>query len=99
MAGRARVTPRTISMRLALLPTLVVMMTTQALAAGRPMTIDDLLAVKAVSDPQVSPDGKLVAYVVSEIDRDANKSNSDIWLVPTAGGEPKRLTSSPGADS
>src|SRR3954468_15127129 len=69
------------------------------LAAGRPMTIDDLLAVKSVSDPQVSPDGKRVAYVVSEIDREANKSNSDIWLVPVAGGEAKRLTTAPGSDS
>ena len=34
------------------------------------MTVDDLLAVKAVSDPQVSPDGTLVVYVVSELDRD-----------------------------
>ena len=63
------------------------------------MTIDDLLAVKSVSDPQISPDGTLVTYVVSEIDRDANKSNSDIWLVPISGGEPKKLTSSPGADA
>lgn len=68
-------------------------------AEGRPMTIDDLLAVKSVSDPQVSPDGKLVAYVVSEVDKAANKGNSDVWVVPVDGGEPKRLTSSPGADN
>ena len=36
---------------------------------GRPMTIDDLLAVKGVADPQLSPDGSLVVYVVSELDR------------------------------
>jgi dipeptidyl aminopeptidase/acylaminoacyl peptidase len=68
-------------------------------AGGRPMTVDDLLAVKSVSDPQVSPDGKLVVYVVSEIDRATDKSNSDVWLVPIAGGEPRRLTTSPGADN
>ena len=66
------------------------------LAAGRPMTIDDLLAVKSVSDPQVSPDGESVVYVVSELDRATDKTNSDLWLVPTAGGEPKRLTTAPG---
>ena len=36
------------------------------LADGRPMTIDDLLAVKTVADPQISPDGELVVYSVSE---------------------------------
>jgi hypothetical protein len=44
-------------MRPVLFSTLMAIMTTQALAAGRPMTIDDLLAVKSVSDPQLSPDG------------------------------------------
>ncbi len=70
-----------------------------ALAAGRPMTIDDLLAIKSVSDPQISPDGKSVVYVVSELDRATDKSNSDLWLVPAAGGEPKRLTTSEGTDN
>jgi len=70
-----------------------------ALAAGRAMTIDDLLAVKAVSDPQLSPDGKLVAYVVSETDRDAGKTNSSLWLVPVSGGGPKRLTTTPGTNN
>jgi dipeptidyl aminopeptidase/acylaminoacyl peptidase len=68
------------------------------LAAGRPMTVDDLLAVKGVSDPQVSPDGSSVVYVLSQVDREANKSTSNLWLVPLAGGEPRRLTTSPGKD-
>jgi dipeptidyl aminopeptidase/acylaminoacyl peptidase len=68
-------------------------------AAGRAMTIDDLLGVKSVSDPQVSPDGKAVVYVMSELDRSTDKSNSDLYLIPTAGGEPKRLTTSTGADN
>jgi dipeptidyl aminopeptidase/acylaminoacyl peptidase len=62
------------------------------------MTVDDLLAVKSVSDPHLAPDGKSVVYVVSEIDRTTNKSNSDLWLVSLAGGEPKRLTTASGAD-
>ncbi len=70
-----------------------------AWAAGRPMTVDDLLAVQEVSDPRVSPDGKWVVHVVSEIDRESGKSNSDLWLVPVAGGEPRRLTTVPGVDN
>jgi len=69
------------------------------LAAGRPMTVDDLLAVRGVADPHVSPDRKSIVYVVSELDRSTDKTNSDLYLIPLAGGDPKRLTTSPGADS
>jgi dipeptidyl aminopeptidase/acylaminoacyl peptidase len=68
-------------------------------AGGRPMTIDDLLAVKSVSDPQISPDGESVVYVVSELDRATDKTNSSVWIVPTAGGEPKRLTTAAGTNN
>ncbi len=64
----------------------------------RAMEIEDLFRAKRVADPQVSPDGKTVAFVVTEVDKAANKSNSDIWLIPTAGGEARRLTNSPKAD-
>ena len=63
------------------------------------MTIDDLLAVKSVADPQISPDGELVVYSVSELDRATDKTNSSLWIVPTAGGEPKRLTTAPGTNN
>jgi dipeptidyl aminopeptidase/acylaminoacyl peptidase len=80
---------------------LVALMTAPAPAADeRPMTVDDLLAVKSVGDPRVSPDGKTVAYVVSEIDRDAGKTNSSLWLVPSDGSAgPRRLTTAPGTNN
>lgn len=86
-------------MRPTLVLFLLVVLASTLRAAGRPMTVDDLLAVRSVSDPQVSPDGKRVAYVVSEIDRAANKSNSDLWMVAVDGGDPVRLTTSPGSDT
>ncbi len=70
-----------------------------ALADGRPMTIDDLLAVKSVSDPQISPDGESIVYVVSELDRATDKTDSALWLIATSGGEPKRLTTAPGTNN
>ena len=86
-------------LRLSLAALSLLVLVSPAMAAGRPMTIDDLLAIKSVSDPQISPDGKSVVYVVSEIDRATDKTNSDLWLVPAAGGEPKRLTTSEGTDN
>jgi dipeptidyl aminopeptidase/acylaminoacyl peptidase len=82
-----------------LLAAFIIFQLTAPLLAARPMTVDDLLNVKGVSDPQLSPDGTLVVYVVSELDRATDKNNSSLWLVPAAGGEPKRLTTAPGANN
>ncbi len=65
----------------------------------KPLTFDDFIQIKRVADPQVSPDGTRVAYVVTEMDLEGNSSNSDIWLIPIKGGEARRLTSSPRSDS
>lgn len=64
----------------------------------RPLQLEDLFRIQRVSDPQLSPDGKTVAYVVAVIDKAANRSNTDIWLVPAAGGAAKQLTNSPRHD-
>ena len=47
---------------------------------------------KRLADPQISPDGKLVAYVVGAVDLEANSSSSTIWLAPTGGGAPRQVT-------
>src|SRR5437016_5649827 len=64
----------------------------------RPIELEDMFKIKRVSDPQVSPDGKWVAYVVTVVDKAANKTNSDVWLIPSGGGEARQLTSSPKHD-
>ena len=73
------------TMRLFLAILIMMMAASPLWAAGRPMTVDDLLGVKGVADPQLSPDGTLVVYVVSELDRATDKNNSSLWLVPAAG--------------
>lgn len=71
--------------------------------AQRPMTAEDVLALRQVGDAQLSPDGKWVAYVVTAADLTQNAANTDLWLVaadcagPSACA-PVRLTSSPKAD-
>ncbi len=70
--------------------------------AKHAITFDDLISLHRISDPQISPDGKWVAYVVATPDKEANRTARNIWLVPTAGGtgasEPHQLTRS-GRDS
>ena len=51
----------------------------------RGVTPEDYFAFEFISDPNLSPDGKLVAYVVSRIDRAQNRRNSAIWMVATDG--------------
>src|SRR5919201_4160210 len=61
----------------------------------RPMAIEDLYRLRFVSDPQISPDGSQVAYVVSWVDpKDRTRYRSQIMLVPFDGSSPPRpLTS------
>jgi dipeptidyl aminopeptidase/acylaminoacyl peptidase len=67
-------------------------------AAKRPMTPEDLFRIKEISDPQVSPDGKWIAFTVSVPDLEKNEFDSDVWLVPVSGDDPKRLTYGPTSD-
>jgi dipeptidyl aminopeptidase/acylaminoacyl peptidase len=60
---------------------------------SRSFTIDDLLKVRRVSDPQISPDGKRIAYTVADTDKAANKRTTQIYLISTDGGEPSAITS------
>ncbi len=72
---------------------------TAGLAQERhPITFDDFIAIKRVSDPQPSPDGRWVAFTVTVYSKESNRGNSDIWLVSTRGGEPRPLTHSPAGD-
>ena len=62
----------------------------------RGITPEDYFAFEFLSDPHISPDGKLVAYVVTKIDRAQNRRNSLIWMVATDGAKPPwQFTTSP----
>jgi len=67
-------------------------------AAKRVITPQDLWAFKRLSGVALSPDGRNAAMVVQEWNVDKNKSTSNIWLVPTAGGEPRKLTTAQASD-
>jgi len=58
----------------------------------RPITIDDFFNLKIIEDPQISQDGKWVAYTISESDLDKDKTETRIWMSPTKGGEAIPMT-------
>lgn len=59
---------------------------------ARPFTIEDLLKIRRVSDPQISPDGRWIAYTIADTDKDANKRTTQVYLISIDGGEPRALT-------
>src|ERR1044071_5319233 len=65
--------------------------------AKHALKLDDIFKLRNVNDPQISPDGQWVAYVVSAVDVKEDKSNSHIWLVSYDGKSDRQITSS--ADS
>src|SRR5215207_8046310 len=63
-------------------------------ATQRPITIDDLLRVPRVSDVQLAPDARAVAYTVSTPNVETNEAESTIWVVETARGQTRQVTRS-----
>lgn len=59
----------------------------------------EMMRLKRLSDPQPSPDGKLLAFAQTEVDLAGGKRNADLWLVAVAGGEPRRLAADPASES
>jgi len=63
-----------------------------ALAQQHPITFDDMAAMRRIGTPQVSPDGRWVAYDASTIDLPANYRHSAIYLVPSSGGDSRKIS-------
>ncbi|MEX0602324.1 MAG: S9 family peptidase [Bacteroidota bacterium] len=61
----------------------------------RPLTFDDLIGMERISDPQISPDGATVAFVVTYHNKTENTVNSNIYLVSVNGGAIRQLTTAP----
>jgi dipeptidyl aminopeptidase/acylaminoacyl peptidase len=68
-------------------------------AETHPFSVHDMLAMERVSDHQVSPDGKTVAFVLRTTDLAANRGRTDLWLVDADGANLRRLTTHPAGDS
>src|SRR5205823_12648514 len=81
-----------------LVPGLLACGVVPVVAQKRAITFDDFIAMKAVGDPALSPDGKWVAYSVTEYSLKENRGTTRIWLADLRTGETRQLTQGPGSD-
>ncbi len=66
----------------------------------RPFSLDDVVRVRDVREPQISPDGAWVAYTVSTADTAEDRNKSAVWMASWDGTRNVRLTTSkPGEDA
>src|ERR1700722_13219101 len=63
-----------------------------------PFTFEDMMKLKRVEEPEVSPDGKWVLFAAVDVDLAANTKIPHIWIVPTAGGQEKKIIAGQDAD-
>jgi dipeptidyl aminopeptidase/acylaminoacyl peptidase len=64
----------------------------------RPFTFEDMMKLKRVGEPEVSPDGKWVVFSVVDVSLEANTKIPHIWIVPTAGGAEREIIADQDAD-
>jgi len=67
-------------------------------AEKRPFTFEDMMALKRIGDPVVSPDGKWVLFSAMDVDLGANKRTTHLWIVSTSGGDPSQVTDDPAGE-
>jgi dipeptidyl aminopeptidase/acylaminoacyl peptidase len=70
-----------------------------AAPAKHAFTVDDMLAMQRISEADVSPDGRRVAFTVRDTDFEANRGRTDVWLADVEGTSARRMTTDPGSDS
>lgn len=70
-------------------------------AAQSPFGFDDLMKIRRVADPQLSPDGRIVAYTVGDVNMTANKVVSQIYVaeIGRSDRQPRQLTHAAGSSS
>jgi len=66
--------------------------------AKHPFTFEDMMKLKRVGEPVISPDGNWVIFSVVDVSLEANTKTPHIWIVPTAGGQEREIIADQDAD-
>lgn len=61
--------------------------------AQNSFSVDDLMKIRRVGDPQISPDGKTVAFTIGDVNVSANRTITQIYIISVSGGTAKQVTS------
>jgi len=61
-------------------------------AQNQPFDVTALLKISRISEPQLSPDGKLVAFTVQTVNIDQNTKPKQIWVIAASGGAAQQIT-------
>jgi dipeptidyl aminopeptidase/acylaminoacyl peptidase len=78
--------------RLRAAPLAFALLASAPLFAQQPFDVATMLKLARISEPQLSPNGRLVAFTVQTVDLDKNTKPKNIYLVPLDGGTPRQLT-------
>lgn len=68
-------------------------------AVKKPFTFQEMMSLKRIGGPVISPDGKWVLFAAVDVDLKENKRTSHLWVVPTAGGPARQLPGTPAGES
>src|SRR6476661_8423398 len=80
-------------MKLRLTAVLFLFIFVAAVAGQTPFTFNEMLAAKRVGDPQVAPDGRSIAFTIGVVNKDANRTATQIYTMRPDGSEQRQITS------
>lgn len=98
LGGRASPAGRALALVLLLGAAVALLPAALGAQARRAISIDEFVTAPIVSDPQVSPDGSLVAYVVATPSYEEDRADGRIWVAEVRSGETWQVTLGPGSD-
>ncbi|MBV9267514.1 MAG: S9 family peptidase [Acidobacteriaceae bacterium] len=70
-----------------------------AALAKSPFTFDAMMQITRIDEPQLSPDGKMVAFTAATVDMPNNTKLTQVYVVPVNGGAPQKLTAEGGSNT